>query len=154
MFYDDDDDYYTLLDADAKRIELICLRWPTLRIWQHFHHITRLYRISNRMIATSWCERGRRTQRSTCCQQPEPNSESAVFVTAFGLLETVFLLACMSLLTLAHSNKKASIRWHFTVQFQYSRVHLFYDIQWKRIRGIPFIVKSHNNTDNKSKCIF
>ena len=32
MFYDDDDDYYTLLDADAKRIELICLRWPTLRI--------------------------------------------------------------------------------------------------------------------------
>jgi len=26
-------------------------------------------------------------------------------------------------------------------------VHLFYDIQWKWIRGIPFIVKSHNNTD-------
>ena len=23
----------------------------------------------------------------------------------------------------------------------------FYDIQWKRIRGIPFILKSHNNTD-------
>jgi len=22
----------------------------------------------------------------------------------------------------------------------------FYDIQWKRIRGIPFILKSHNNT--------
>ena len=42
-------------------------------------------------------------------------------------------------------------------QFQYlfiSRVHLFYDIQWKRIRVIPFIAKSHNNTDNKSKCIF
>ena len=42
-------------------------------------------------------------------------------------------------------------------QFQYlfiSRVHLFYDIQCKRIRGIPFIVKSHNKADNKSKCIF
>ena len=42
-------------------------------------------------------------------------------------------------------------------QFQYLfiwRVHLFYDIQWKRICGIPFIVKSHNNTDDKSKCIF
>jgi len=34
-------------------------------------------------------------------------------------------------------------------QFQYlciSCVHLFYDMQWKRIRGIPFILKSHNST--------
>jgi len=35
-----------------------------------------------------------------------------------------------------------------------SRVHLFYDMQLKQIRGIPFVVKSHNNTHNKSKCIF
>jgi len=26
-----------------------------------------------------------------------------------------------------------------------SHVHLFYDIQWNRIRGISFIVKMHNN---------
>ena len=37
--------------------------------------------------------------------------------------------------------------------FSISRVHLFYDIQWKQNCGIPFIVKSHNNTDNKSKRI-
>jgi len=39
-------------------------------------------------------------------------------------------------------------------QFQYlciSRVHLFHDIQWKRIRGIPFIVKSQNNTDTTNQ---
>jgi len=27
----------------------------------------------------------------------------------------------------------------------------FYDIQWKRIRGIPFILKSHNNTDTTNQ---
>ena len=44
------------------------------------------------------------------------------------------------------AEKKASIRWQetrrqFQFQFQYlciSRVHLFYDIQWERIHGIPF----------------
>jgi len=51
----------------------------------------------------------------------------------------------------------STARRQFQFQFQYlfiSRVHLFYDVQWKRISGFPFIVKSHNNTDNKSKCIF
>ena len=43
-------------------------------------------------------------------------------------------------------NKKASIRCQDSAP-RISRVHLFYDIQWKRIRGIPFILKSHNNTD-------
>jgi len=33
-----------------------------------------------------------------------------------------------------------------------SHVHMFlYDIQWKRIRGIPFILKSHNNTDTTNQ---
>jgi len=57
------------------------------------------------------------------------------------------------------ADKKASIRWQETrrqsqFQFQYqciSRVHLFYDIQRKRIRGIPFIIKSHNNTDKTNQ---
>jgi len=51
----------------------------------------------------------------------------------------------------------STARRQFQCEFQYlfiSRVYLFYDIQWNRIRGIPFIVKSHNNTHNKSKCIF
>jgi len=55
-------------------------------------------------------------------------------------------------------NKKASICWQdsalpISIAISVS-VHLFYDIQWKWIRGIPFIVKSHNNRQNKSKCIF
>jgi len=29
--------------------------------------------------------------------------------------------------------------------------HSSYDTQWKRIRGIPFILKSHNNTDTRNQ---
>jgi len=49
---------------------------------------------------------------------------------------------------------RAHWRRQFQFQFQYlciSRMHLFYDIQWKRIRGIPFILKSHNNTDTTNQ---
>jgi len=34
-----------------------------------------------------------------------------------------------------------------TVSIEYPRASFFYDIQWKRICGIPFILKSHDNTD-------
>jgi len=71
-----------------------------------------------------------------------------------NLMSNVKILASV---TRTPASADSIARRQFQFQFQYLfiwRVHLFYDIQWKRIRGIPFIVKSHNNTGNKSKCIF
>jgi len=38
-----------------------------------------------------------------------------------------------------------------TVSIEYMRASVFYDIQCKRIRGISFILKSHNNTDTTNQ---
>ena len=38
-----------------------------------------------------------------------------------------------------------------TVSVHFTRASVFYDIQWKRIRGIPFILKSHNNNRQQIK---
>jgi len=70
-------------------------------------------------------------------------------------MEVIKLQSCFfSGIELTRRPASADSTAHRQFQFQYlfiSRVHLFYHIQWKRIRGIPFIVKSHNNTDNKIK---